>query len=60
MNRFNARDLIFMDESGANLRMSGSYARAEGGNRINMPIPFHGPHFSMIGAISCEHLEADC
>jgi hypothetical protein len=59
MKHFNAKDLIFIDESGANLRMSSSYARSEGGERIKMPIPFdHGPQFSMIGAISANRVEA--
>ncbi len=39
--------------------MASSYARAEGGERIKMPIPFeHGPQFSMIGAISTSKVEA--
>lgn len=59
MKNFNAKSLIFIDESGANLRMSSSYARAEGSKRIKMPIPFeHGPQFSMIGAISVNQVEA--
>lgn len=59
MRHFNAKSLIFIDESGAHLRMSSSYARAEGGKRIKMPIPFaHGPQFSMIGAISVNKVEA--
>lgn len=59
MKHFNAKTLIFIDESGANLRMSSRYARAEGGERIKMPIPFeHGPQFSMIGAISVDKVEA--
>lgn len=59
MKNFNAKNLIFIDESGANLRMSSAYARAEGGERIKMPIPFaHGPQFSMIGAISAHQVEA--
>jgi hypothetical protein len=59
MTHFNAKNLIFIDESGANLRMSSTYARAEGGERIKMPIPFeHGPQFSMIGAISVNKVEA--
>lgn len=59
MKYFNAKNLIFIDESGANLRMSSAYARAEGGERIKMPIPFeHGPQFSMIGAISVNKVEA--
>lgn len=59
MKHLNAKTLIFIDESGANLRMSNPYARAEGGERIKMPIPFeHGPQFSMIGAISVNKVEA--
>jgi transposase len=59
MKRFNAKHLIFIDESGANLRMASTHARAEGGERIKMPIPFkRGPQFSMIGAISANKVEA--
>ena len=59
MKYFNAKNLIFIDESGANLRMASTYARAEGGERIKMPIPFeHGPQYSMIGAISINKVEA--
>lgn len=39
--------------------MSNAYARAKGGKRVKMPIPFrHGPQFSMIGAISWNKVEA--
>jgi len=59
MKHFNMEDLIFVDESGANLRMARAYARSEGGQRIKMPIPFtHGPQYSMIGAISMNKVEA--
>ena len=55
----NADDLIFIDESGANLRMASTYARSEGGQRIKMPVPFNrGPQLSMIGAISTKKVEA--
>jgi transposase len=59
MKCLHAKDLIFIDESGANLRMTTAYARIEGGKRIKMPVPFdHGPQFSMIGAISINKIEA--
>jgi hypothetical protein len=59
MKYFNAKNLIFIDESGANLRMASTYASAKGGERIKMPIPFeHGSQFSMIGAISANKVEA--
>lgn len=55
----NADNLIFIDESGANLRMESSYARVEGGQRIKMPVPHNrGPQISMIGAISTKKVEA--
>lgn len=54
-----ANKLIFIDESGANLRMESSYARTEGGQRIKMPVPCdRGPQISMIGAISTKKVEA--
>lgn len=47
------QDMIFIDESGANLAMATNYARAEGGQRVKAPKPFNiGISFSMIGAIS--------
>jgi len=59
MKQLHAKNLIFIDESGANLRMSNAYARIEGGQRIKMPVPFdHGPQYSMIGAISINKVEA--
>ena len=59
MRDFKAKNLIFIDESGANLRMSNSYARIEGGQRIKMPIPCNrGPQYSIIGAISINKVEA--
>jgi transposase len=59
MKHFDAKNLIFIDESGANLRMSSSYARTEGGNRIKMAVPLErGPQFSIIGAISVYKVEA--
>jgi len=59
MKYFKARNLIFIDESGANLRMSSAYARIEGGQRIKMPVPVErGPQYSMIGAISIKKVEA--
>jgi transposase len=54
-----ADNLIFIDESGANLQMESTYARAEGGQRIKMPVPANrGPQLSMIGAISAKKVEA--
>ena len=59
MTRFNAKNLIFIDESGANLRMSNAYARIEGGQRIKMPTPFNrGSQYSIIGAVSIHKVEA--
>lgn len=59
MKHFDAKNLIFIDESGANLRMSSAYARAEGGERVKMPVPCErGPQISMIGAISINKVEA--
>lgn len=54
-----ANKLIFIDESGANLRMESSYARIEGGQRIKLPVPCErGPQISMISAISTKKIEA--
>jgi transposase len=45
-------NLIFIDESGANLGMTSDYARVEGGQRAKMPKPFDtGEKFSIIGAV---------
>lgn len=57
--KLDVNKLIFIDESGANLRMTNSYARAIGGERIKMPVPYNrGPQISMIGAISVKNVEA--
>jgi transposase len=46
-------DMIFIDESGANLAMTTNYGRAESGQRVKAPKPFNiGMNFSVIGAIS--------
>ena len=59
MMSLDADKLIFIDESGANLRMTSRYARAEGGSRIKMPVPCNrGPQLSIIGAISTKKVEA--
>jgi transposase len=52
-----SKDLIFIDESGANLCMIREYARIVGGERIKMPVPAgHGPKLSMISAISVDEV----
>lgn len=54
-----ADKLVFIDESGANLRMTSRYARSDGGSRIKMPVPCNrGPKISIIGAISTRKVEA--
>jgi transposase len=59
MQVINAKDLVFIDESGANLKMYQSYARALGGERVKMPSPFNpGKRFSLIGAICHERILA--
>ena len=53
VNEIDPNNLIFLDESGANLGMTSEYARVEGGERAKMPKPFNtGEKFSVIGAIS--------
>jgi transposase len=53
------RNLIFLDESGANLRMAPLYGRAPGGERIFNAVPFNrGNRMTMISAISFEKIEA--
>lgn len=59
MKLLDANKLIFIDESGANLRMESTYARGEGGQRVKMPVPCdRGTHLSIIGAISTQKIEA--
>jgi hypothetical protein len=51
--------LIFLDESGANLRMAPLYGRATGGERVVEVIPFNrGNRLTMLSAISFEKVEA--
>lgn len=53
VSEINPDDLVFLDESGANLGMTSDYARAEGGQRAKAPKPFdEGEKFSIIGAVS--------
>ena len=59
MTALDPKKLIFIDESGANLRMANRYARAVGGQRAKMPIPCNrGPNISIIGAVSMRKVEA--
>jgi transposase len=54
-----ANALIFIDESGANLGMESNYARAEGSQRVKMPVPCNRrTQLSIIGAISAQKVEA--
>jgi len=53
------RNLIFLDESGANLRMAPLYGRAKGGERVVDAVPFNRGHrITMLSAISFEKVEA--
>ena len=53
------KDLVFIDESGANLMMCRQYARAIGGDRVKCPKPFNrGSRYSIIGAITHEEIIA--
>ncbi len=46
-------NIIVIDESGSDLRMTKEYSRAEGGGRIKAPKPFKtDDKYSLIGAIS--------
>jgi transposase len=52
------RNLIFIDESGANLQMAPRYGRGYQGKRIVFGAPFNkGNKITMIGAISFERVE---
>jgi transposase len=52
MDDIDPKDIIVIDESGANLSMTSDYARSEGGTRAKSPKPHNkGNKFSIIGAI---------
>ncbi len=52
-------NLIFIDESGANLQMTPRYGRAYGKTRVISMAPYQRGHkISMIGAISIRKIEA--
>jgi len=52
MEDIDPNNIIVIDESGADLRMTSDYARAEGGNRAKAPKPHvSDSKFSIIGAI---------
>ena len=51
--KIKAEHLVFIDESGVNLKQSSRYARAFKGNRVKLPTPFsRGKTYSMIGAVT--------
>ena len=53
------QNLIFLDESGANLRMAPLFGRGHGGERVVAAVPFNrGNRLTMIGAVSFEKVEA--
>lgn len=53
------KDLIFIDEAGANLQMAPRYGRAYGKQRATISAPYNrGNHITMIGAISLFKVEA--
>ena len=52
-------NLIFIDESGANLQMHLRYGRAYKGERALLSAPYHrGNYFTIVGAISLDKIEA--
>lgn len=52
-------NLIFLDESGANLQMAPLYGRGYGGERVMEAVPFNrGNSFTMLSAISSTKIEA--
>lgn len=54
-----AKDLLFLDESGANLQMAPIYGRAYKKERAYHAVPFNrGNKITMIGVISCQKVEA--
>tara|TARA_B100000700_G_C14841499_1_gene759464 strand:- start:25 stop:657 length:633 start_codon:yes stop_codon:yes gene_type:complete len=53
IENINPDDIIVIDESGADLKMTNDYARAEGGERAKAPKPhIRGERYSIIGAIT--------
>lgn len=53
------QNLIFLDESGANLQMAPLYGRAKGEERVNVHAPYkRGNKITMISAISINEVEA--
>jgi len=52
------KNLIFLDEAGANLQMCPRYGRAYGGTRAKVDAPYQrGNHITIIGAISMSQVE---
>jgi transposase len=57
--KLNIEDLIFIDESGANLSFCRGYARAIGGKRVKYACPYpRGNKYTMISAISVASIKA--
>lgn len=54
-----AENLIFLDESGANLQMSPLYGRAKGMERATISVPYNrGKNITMISAIGIKKIKA--
>jgi hypothetical protein len=59
IRNFSVKDLIFLDESGANLQMAPLYGRAILGERAIISKPSkYGNKITMISAISIDKIEA--
>ena len=59
MSQIPIQDLIFLDESGANLHMSPRYSRGYKKGRVSYAVPFNtGNHLTLISAISVRKVEA--
>ena len=59
MSQLDAKDFVFLDETGVNIAMARHYARAPKGKRVHTSAPVNkGKNVTVLGALSLEGIQA--
>jgi DDE superfamily endonuclease len=59
MSKLDAKDFVFLDETGVNIAMARQYARAPKGQRVHTSAPVNkGKNVTVLGALSHEGILA--
>ena len=59
MSQLDAKDFVFLDETGVNIAMARHYARAPKGQRVHTSAPVNkGKNVTVLGALSLEGVQA--